>query len=74
MSNPIFNAFNNPVQNGPISNFSNMLQRFNQFASTFQGDPQQKVQELLDSGQMTKEQLEQLTPLARQLQGLINHR
>lgn len=38
------NVFNNPIQ---------MIQQFNQFRQTFQGDPKQQVQNLLNSGQMS---------------------
>ena len=50
---------------GPFGNMMNMMQQFNQFRSTFQGNPQQKVQELLSSGQMTQEQFNQLSQMAR---------
>lgn len=44
----------------------NMVQQFNQFRQTFQGDPQQQVQQLLNSGQMTQEQFNQLQQMAQQ--------
>ena len=44
----------------------NMIQQFNQFRQTFQGDPQQQVQQLLNSGQMTQEQFNQLQQMAQQ--------
>lgn len=75
MANPLFNRFGNnsqmPVQNGPLGNFTGLINRFNQFKSTFQGDPQQTVQELLNSGQMSQQQYEQFSNLAAQLRGLF---
>lgn len=45
----------------------NILQRFNEFKKTFQGDPKQQVQQLLDSGRVTKEQYDQAVQMANQL-------
>lgn len=57
-------------QNGG-NNFVNLLNQFNNFKRNFKGDPKQKVQELLNSGQMTQEQLNQLEQMARQFQGIL---
>ncbi len=57
------NGFQNPIQ---------MIQQFNQFRQTFQGDPRQQVQNLLDSGQMSQEQFNQLSSMAQIFQQLIN--
>lgn len=69
MSNPLFNMFNNnqPQLNnqGPFSNPLQVMQQFNQFKANFQGDPKQKVQEMLNSGQMTQEQFNQLSTMAQ---------
>ena len=69
MANPIFSAFQRTSQgsNNPFE----LLTRFNQFKSNFQGDPKARVQELLDSGQMTQEQFNQFSQMARQLQNII---
>ena len=75
MANPIYNQFNKgPGLPGMLGNLSNLVQQFNQFRQTFQGDPQAKVKELMDSGQLSQQQLDQLTPIAQQLQGLLFHR
>lgn len=57
-------------QNGG-NNFVNLLNQFNNFKRNFKGDPKQKVQELLNSGQMSQEQLNQLEQMARQFQGIL---
>lgn len=65
--NPLFNMFGN--QQGPFNN--NVINQFNQFRSTFQGDPKQKVQDLLNSGQMSQEQFNQLSSMAQVFQTLL---
>ena len=73
MANPLFTMFGNnqPPMGGPFGNLANVMNQFNQFRSTFQGDPKQKVQELLNSGQMTQEQYNQLSSMAQLFQQLI---
>ena len=56
------------------SSLANMMSRFNQFRKTFSGDPKAKVQELLDSGQMTQEQFQQLSQAATQFQNMMKGR
>lgn len=63
MPNSLFNSLNGPD--------NDILSRFLAFKSSFQGDPKQKVQELLNSGQMTQEQYNALAQRAQQLQGLL---
>lgn len=69
------NPFYNPQQQGnnfgPFGNMMNMMQQFNNFRQTFQGDPKQKVQELLNSGQMTQDQFNQLSQMAQQFKNFI---
>ena len=55
--------FQNPMQ---------MIQQFNQFKKTFQGDPKAEVQKLLTSGKLSQQQLNQLQTMAQQFQGLLN--
>lgn len=70
--NPFYNPLQTPMGGGPFQNMMNMVQQFNQFRSTFQGNPQQKVQELLNSGQMTQEQFNQLSSMAQQFRAFIH--
>lgn len=60
----------NPYSN-IFGNIPNLLSSFNQFKATFQGDPRQKVQELLNSGQMTPQQFEELQSYARMFENLL---
>ena len=71
MANPLYGIGKDRPQYGPLSNISNILSRYNQFRSSFSGDPRAKVDELLRTGQMSQEQLDQLIPLAQQLQNLF---
>lgn len=69
MSNPLFNALGGaqqPQLPPMLGNFQQLAQRFNQFRASYQGDPQQEVQRMLQSGQITQQQLDQVQGLARQ--------
>ena len=54
--------FNNPFQ---------LIQQFQQFKRNFKGDPREQVQQLLNSGKMTQEQLDQYTSMAQSLQSIL---
>ena len=64
MNNNLLNMF---------GGFNNFQAQFNAFKQRFMMQnnvtPQQKVQELLDSGQMTQQQFDQLRMLANQITG-----
>lgn len=75
--NPFYNLQqmpmnSNPFGSGPFGNMMNMMQQFNQFKANFQGDPQQKVQELLNSGRMTQQQFNQLSNMAQQFRQFVH--
>ena len=65
--NSLFNDFR-PQQNNSMNNF---LNQFNQFKSTFTGNPEQQVKQLLSSGRMSQEQFNQFAQTANQLRQLI---
>lgn len=65
--NSLFNDFK-PQQTNQMNNF---LAQFNQFKSTFAGNPEQQVRQLLSSGRMSQEQFNQFAQTANQLQKLI---
>lgn len=56
------------------SGFANLLNQFNQFKQNFSGDPKERVQQLLDSGQMTQQQFNQLSQAATQFQNMMRGR
>lgn len=69
MSNPLFNALGGtqqPQLPPMLGNFQQLVQKFNQFRASYQGNPQQEVQRMLQSGQITQQQLDQVQGLARQ--------
>lgn len=50
---------------------NSILEQFNQFRQNFRGDPQQRVQELLNSGRVTQAQYNQAVQMAQQFQKFI---
>lgn len=65
MSN-IFNSLGNNMMPN-----NNLIQRFQQFKQSFTGNPQQQVQQLLNSGKVSQEQYNQAVKMAQQLQQLL---
>lgn len=59
------------MNTNPMSNMMNVLNQFQQFKKTFQGDPEQQVKQLLSSGQMSQQQFNQLFQIAKQFQGFL---
>ena len=68
MSNPLFggNGGNNNLF-GPFGGMMGFMSQFNQFRSGLQGNPQQMVQNMLQNGQMSQEQFNQLSNMANQI-------
>nr|DAF73860.1 MAG TPA: hypothetical protein [Caudoviricetes sp.] len=71
MANPLFNALGGNKMPGPMGNFQQMMQQFQQFKANFQGDPQQEVQRMIQSGQLSQQQLDQVQNVARQFAALL---
>ena len=67
MPNPIFNALNGG------NNSDNIAQQFQRFLSEMKGrDANQENQQLLRSGKITQQQLNQAQQMARQMQGFFS--
>lgn len=66
MGNPLFGMMQ---QQTPMNG---LLQRFNQFRQMFKGDPQQQVQQLLNSGKVSQQQYNQAVQMAQQLQRMMS--
>ena len=66
--NPLFQMMAGGMPNNPTAN---LIQRFQQFRSTFRGNPQQMVQQLMNSGRITQEQYNNAVQMAQQLQGML---
>lgn len=61
----------NPLYNEMQSNNGNMLQRFQQFRQNFKGNPQQQIQQLLNSGKVSQAQYNQAVQMAQQFQRMF---
>lgn len=64
MGNPLFNQFGNN-QNNPMSQFMSDFNRLKQTIS----NPKQMVESLLQSGQMSQNQFNELSQMANQIMG-----
>ena len=64
MANPLFNQFGGAPQN-PMAQFT---QQFNQLRQTVR-NPQQAVENLLKTGQMSQQQFNQFSQMASQIMG-----
>lgn len=69
MNNPFMSVLGGGQ--GPMGNFAQMVQQFNQFKSNFKGDPKAEVEKLLQSGKLSQAQLNQLQQMAKQFQSLM---
>ena len=67
--NSLFKEFNS--NSNPFVQFNNFLTQFQQFSSNFSGNPETRVKQLLQTGQMSQEQFNQLAQTATQLRKLI---
>lgn len=66
-NNSLFNEFNQTPMNGMAS----MISQFNQFRSMFSGNPEAQVKQMIQNGQMSQEQFNQIAQMANQLYPLI---
>ena len=71
MGNPLFNILGGQSMSSPLGNMAGMLQQFKQICASFQGDPKHKVQELLNSGQMSQQQFNELQGMAQMFQQMM---
>lgn len=75
MANQLYDMLgSNTSLPGPFGNMQNLMQRLNQFRQSFQGDPKQQVQQLLNSGKMSQSQYNQLSQMATQIQNMLNQK
>ena len=64
--NPLFQ------QMMPQTPQNNMIQRFMQFRQQFKGNPQEQVQQLLNSGKVTQQQYDAAVQMANSLRNMLN--
>ena len=61
--NPLYQQMNNSG--------NSLIQRFQQFKQSFTGNPQQQVQQLLNSGKVSQAQYNQAVQMAQQFQQFL---
>lgn len=65
--NPLYNE----MQRRAMPNGNDMMQRFAQFRQNFKGNPQQIVQQMLNSGRVTQQQYDMAVRMANQMMKVI---
>lgn len=68
MTNPLFNMLGG---NALPPNVQNLVQQFQQFKSSFRGNAQQQVQQMLNSGRISQAQYNQAVQMANALRGML---
>lgn len=68
MNNPIYDELN---QKGGLNQNYDFLSRFNQFKNSFRGNPQEQVQQLLNSGKVSQAQYDRAVRMAQQFQRMF---
>lgn len=73
MANSLYNEYaNQGNQSAPgDGGFADFVNQWQQFRTQYQGDPRQQIQQMLQSGQITQEQLNRAQQLAQQFIRLI---
>lgn len=64
--NPLFERFG-----GQTPQNQSLIEQFSEFASNFRGDPRQRVEDLVKSGRMSKQEFEQYGKIATQFQQMF---
>ena len=64
-NNPLFNMFGGQQIMNP------MIQKFQQFRQSFSGNPQQQVQQLLNSGKISQAQYNQAVQITNQMMKMM---
>lgn len=55
----------------PMNNFQQMMQQFNQFRHSFHGNPQEQIQQLMNSGKISQEAYNNAYQMATQFQKMM---
>lgn len=72
MANSLYNEYaDQGAQSAPDGGFADFVRQWQQFRAQYQGDPRQQIQQMLQSGQLTQEQLNRAQQLAQQFIRLI---
>lgn len=54
-----------------MNNFFNVMQSFQQFRQNFRGNPQQQIQQMLNSGKVSQSQYNNAVQMAQQFQRML---
>lgn len=71
MPNSIYQQLNNNNNNNIFQNPTNLINKFNEFKNTLQGDPKQMVMQLLQTGRMSQSDFNNLRQMAQQFQQIL---
>lgn len=72
MANSLFNMLGNSNNLPPqLQNIQNLKSRLDEFKKSFQGDPKEQVQQLLNSGKMSQADYNKLSQMATQIQNML---
>ena len=66
--NPLYQQ---TINNGGIGNMQNIIKQFQQFKQNFSGDPQQQIQQLLNSGKVSQAQYNKAVQMAQMFQQFL---
>lgn len=70
MNNPLIGGIMSQMGGG-MGNIQQMMHRFQQFRQTFQGDPRQQIQQMMNSGKINQQQYNQAYQMAQQFQRMM---
>lgn len=70
-NNPLFSLLGGGQSVLP-QNVAGLLQQFQQFRQGFRGDPQQQIQQMLNSGKISQEQYNKAVQMANELRKYIS--
>lgn len=63
--NSLFNAL------GPFNNIQKVMSQVNQLKRSFNGDPRQAINQMLQSGRINQRQVDQAKQMAEQIQSML---
>lgn len=64
MANPLYNQYKQPINDGGLSQ---IIEQAKQMRKTFNGNPQQVVQNLLNSGELSQADFNRYSQVAQQV-------
>lgn len=71
MSNPIYQLLNRGAMQS--NELSRMIQQFVTFKNNFKGNPREEIENLLRSGRITQQQLNQAQQMAGEMQQMLKN-